>query len=72
MISKLFAVVLALVFAGVQIGRGAWVEAIGLLGLAAGLAIVRFWPAGRWLGWACFGVTVVSISVVLSRVLSVG
>ena len=69
MISRMLVLVLALVGAAAQMSRGAWIEAAGLCGLAAGLAVLRFLPRLRWLALAGFAVTAAAMIVVASRLL---
>jgi hypothetical protein len=69
-ISRYLVIALAMVVAGLQVSRGAYVEAVGLGGLAAGLIILRVAgresPARRY-AWAAFLVTAVSVGIVLVR-----
>ena len=70
MISRLLVIALALGAAAFKAAQGAWVEAIGLAGLGAGLAALRFVAnrsIARSIAWACFIVTGLTIGVVLIR-----
>lgn len=71
MISRYLVIVLAIGAAGLQASRGAWVESIGLLGLAAGLIALRFAPPDRpqykRLAWIGFLITAVAIGIVIVR-----
>jgi hypothetical protein len=70
-ISRYLVIVLALGAAGLQASRGAWIEAIGLLGLAAGLIALRFAPPDRpqyrRLAWVGFLITAIAIAIVIVR-----
>jgi hypothetical protein len=69
-ISRLLVIVLAFAAAVAQVSRGAYVEAAGLVGLGAGLLILRQWgrdPRRRWLAWAAFGITAAAMAVVAMR-----
>ncbi len=63
MISRYIVIALAFGVAVLQATRGAWVEATGLLGLGAGLVVLRVasTPAKRRLAWLAFSVTAVAI-----------
>jgi hypothetical protein len=70
LISRPLVIVLAFGAAAFQISRGAWIEAVGLLGLGAGLLSLRLLPGRKWLAWAAFSVTALAILAVLVRRLS--
>ena len=70
MISRLLVIALAFGVAVVKAMQGAWVESIGLAGLAGGLAALRFVTnrtVARPIAWGCFLVTALAIVVVLIR-----
>jgi hypothetical protein len=72
-ISRVLVIVLAFIVAAVQASRGAWIESAGLVGLGAGLLILRLWgaqPRRRWLAWAAFSVTAAAMIVVALRMAS--
>jgi hypothetical protein len=72
-ISRLLVIALAFGAAVVKAMQGAWVEAVGLAGLGAGLAALRFVDnrsIARPIAWACFLVTALAIGIVLIRQLS--
>jgi len=67
MISRYLVIALAYGAAIVQITRGAWLEAVGLLGLGAGLTFLKLAetrPALKPGAWVGFAVTAVAIVVV--------
>lgn len=73
MISRVFVIVLAFIVATVQASRGAWIESAGLVGLGAGLLILRLGgaqPRRRWLAWGAFSVTAIAMVVVALRMAS--
>ena len=70
MISRYLVIVLAVGAAAMRVAQGAWVEAVGLGALALGLIVLQLAttrPALKPLAWVAFGVTVVSMAVVFSR-----
>jgi hypothetical protein len=69
MVSRYIVIALAFGVAVLQATRGAWVEAVGLLGLGIGLVVLRVTshPAKRRVAWLAFLVTGVAIIIVLLR-----
>ena len=70
MLSRVIVITLAFVAAAVQAGRGAWVEAVGLVGLGAGLVVLKIAatkPRLKPLAYAAFAVTALAMAVVLIR-----
>jgi uncharacterized membrane protein len=69
MVSRYIVIALAFGVAVLQATRGAWVEAVGLLGLGTGLVVLRLTsdPAKRRLAWLAFLVTATAIVIVLLR-----
>lgn len=70
MITRYFVIALAFAAAVYRASQGAWVEAIGLIGLGAGLVVLKLAttrPALRPLAYAAFLVTAATIAVVLIR-----
>ena len=70
MFSRYLVIGLALVAAGLQMSRGAWVEATGLTGLAGGLIALRLAPRRplfKRVAYFGFLVTALSIAVALIR-----
>ncbi len=70
MISRYLVIVLAFVAGAMRVSQGAWIEATGLFGLGAGLAILKLAPsrpALKPLAWFAFLITALSIGVVLIR-----
>lgn len=68
--SRTIAMVLSVVVAVVQMQRGHWVEASGLVGLFAGLLLLRLAPNRpvlRWVALACFAVTAAAVVMVFRR-----
>lgn len=73
MISRYFVIALAFGAAVYRASQGAWVEAIGLVGLGAGLVVLKLSaakPALRPFAFLAFLVTAVAMGVVLVRRLS--
>ena len=73
MISRYLVIVLAFVAGAMRVTQGAWIEAAGLFGLGAGLAVLKIAGARREprpVAYACFGVTALAIVVALVRRLS--
>jgi hypothetical protein len=69
-ISRLLVIVLAFIVAGVQARAGAWVEAVGLVALGAGLIILQLAgtrPRVKLFAWLAFAVTAASMVVVALR-----
>jgi len=69
-ISRYLVITLAFVAGAMRVSQGAWVEAAGLFGLGAGLAILKLAPARsrvKPLAYVAFLVTVLSIGIVLIR-----
>jgi len=69
-ISRYFVIGLAFAVAMYRASQGAWVEASGLVGLGAGLVVLRLAarrPAIKPLAYVCFLVTALAIGVVLVR-----
>jgi hypothetical protein len=69
-ISRLLVIALAFGAAVVKAMQGAWVEAIGLAGLGAGLSALRFVTnrsVARPVAWSCFLLTALAIGIVLIR-----
>ena len=70
MISRTLVIVLALVAAGMRASQSAWVETVGLIGLAAGLICLRAAerrPAFKVYAWMCFAITAMSMAIVFWR-----
>ena len=70
MISRYLVIVLAFVAGAMRVSQGAWIEAAGLFGLGAGLAVLKIAGsrrASKPIAYVLFGVTAVSIVVVLLR-----
>lgn len=68
--SRVIAIGMSTVVAGVQATRGHWFEVAGLLGIAAGLVMFRLArrrPILRWVAWGCFVVTVAAVIHVYRR-----
>jgi hypothetical protein len=67
-ISRYLVIALAFIAGAMRVSQGAWIEAAGLFGLGAGLAILRFArPAWRPAAYAFFLATALSIVLVLLR-----
>jgi hypothetical protein len=69
-ITRYLVIALALAAAVYRASQGAWVEAIGLAGLGAGLVVLKLAatrPALRPFAYGAFLVTAISIAVVLFR-----
>jgi hypothetical protein len=67
-ISRYLVIALAFIAGAMRIAQGAWVEAAGLFGLGAGLAILRLArPALRPVAYVAFLITALSIVIVLLR-----
>jgi hypothetical protein len=69
-ISRYLVITLALGAAALRITQGAWIEALGLGALAAGLILLKVAetrPALKPLAWTSFGVTACAMAVVLLR-----
>jgi hypothetical protein len=74
-ISRVLVIVLAFIVAAIQASRGAWIESAGLVGLGAGLLILRIWgaqPGRRWLAWPAFSITALAMVVVAMRMVTAG
>ena len=68
MISRYLVIALACIAGAMRVSQGAWIEATGLFGLGAGLAILRFArPSWRPAAYALFLVTALSIVLVVLR-----
>ena len=70
MFSRYLVIFLALVAAGLQAARGAWIEAAGLIALAVGLVLLRLSearPALRRVAYAAFAITALAMVVMLVR-----
>ncbi len=70
MISRYVVIALAFAAAGLRVSQGAWVEAAGLAGLGAGLALLKLAavrPAVKPAAYVAFLITALSILVVLIR-----
>lgn len=70
MVSRLIVIVLALAMAVLQASRGAWVETVGLVALASGLALQRYWgqnPRLRWIPWLAYSITAMAMMAVFLR-----
>ena len=70
MISRTLVIVLAFVAAGMRASQQAWVETIGLLGLALGLIFLRAAerrPSMKTYAWLCFSITAMSMALVFWR-----
>ena len=70
MFSRYLVIALALGAAGLQMSRGAWIEATGLTGLAGGLIALRLAPRRpilKRVAYFGFLVAAVSIAVALIR-----
>ena len=72
MISRYFVIALAGGVAAWQAGHGAWIEAVGLGALAAGLICLlvadrRQQPALKKLALALFAITLVAMGIVFQR-----
>jgi hypothetical protein len=67
-ISRYLVIALAFIAGAMRIAQGAWVEAAGLFGLGAGLAILKLArPALRPVAYVAFLITALSIVIVLLR-----
>jgi hypothetical protein len=67
-ISRYLVIALAFIAGAMRIAQGAWVEAAGLFGLGAGLAILKLArPALRPVAYVAFVITALSIVIVLLR-----
>jgi hypothetical protein len=69
-VSRYIVITLALVAAAIQMGRGAWVEAIGLIGLGGGLVVLKLAatkPALKPFAYVGFFVTAVAMVTVAMR-----
>jgi hypothetical protein len=69
-LSRILVIVLAFIVAGVQARAGAWVEAVGLVGLGGGLIVLHLAqtrPRVKPLAWLAFAVTVAAMVVVALR-----
>jgi hypothetical protein len=69
-ISRTLVIVLAVVAAGMRASQGAWVETVGLIGLAAGLICLRTAdrrPVFKTYAWMCFAMTAMSMAIVFVR-----
>lgn len=67
MISRYLVIALAFGACVVQVSRGAWMEAVGLFGLGAGLTLLKLAESRPILkpgAWAGFAVTAVAIVIV--------
>lgn len=70
MISRYLVICLAFVAATFRASQGAWVEAMGLVGLGGGLAILKLAerrPVLKPIAYVGFLATVLSIAIVLIR-----
>ena len=68
MISRYLVIALAFIAGAMRVSQGGWVEAAGLFGLGAGLAILKIArPALRPVAYIAFLVTAISIGIVLVR-----
>jgi hypothetical protein len=70
LISRTLVIVLAFVAAGMRASQGAWVETVGLVGLAAGLICLQSSerrPAFKIYAWMCFAITAMSMAIVFWR-----
>ena len=70
MISRYLVIALAFIAAGFRGSQGAWVEAVGLAGLGAGLTMLKLAarrPALKLVAYLCFLVTALSMAIVLIR-----
>lgn len=73
MFSRYLVIALAFIVAGVKASQGAMVEALGLAGLGAGLAVLRLGagrPGMKLAAGLCFTATALAITIVLIRQLS--
>jgi hypothetical protein len=69
-ISRYLVIVLSFGAAFYRLSQGAWVEAIGLLGLGGGLLCLKIaerWPPFKRVAWAGFAIMGLAIGVVLVR-----
>jgi hypothetical protein len=69
-ISRYLVIVLSFAAAALQISRGAWLEAVGLIALGGGLVLLKLAadrPALRRAAWASFAVTALVMAVVFAR-----
>jgi hypothetical protein len=71
-ISRYFVIFLATVAAILRARDHAWVETIGLGGLAVGLTILRLadtrqQPGLKRIAWFCFALTLIAMGVVFQR-----
>jgi hypothetical protein len=67
-ISRYLVIALAFIAGAMRVSQGAWIEAAGLFGLGAGLAILRLArPAWRPAAYVFFLLTALSIVLVLLR-----
>ena len=68
MFSRYVLIVLAFGVGVYRVTQGAWLAAAGLFALGGGLLVLRAAekrPALKPIAWACFGVTAVTIAVIL-------
>jgi len=71
-ISRYLVIVLAVGATAMQAVRGAWLETVGLSGLAVGLILLQLAgarPVLKPLAWIAFAVTAVSMAMVVLRML---
>jgi hypothetical protein len=67
-ISRYLVIALAFIAGAMRIAQDAWIEAAGLFGLGAGLAILKLArPALRPVAYVAFVITALSIVIVLLR-----
>jgi hypothetical protein len=67
-ISRYLVIALAFIAGAMRIAQGAWIEAAGLFGLGAGLAMLKLArPALRPVAYVAFLITALSIVIVLLR-----
>ena len=70
MLSRYIVIALAFIGAGYRATQGAWLEAVGLFGLGAGLTLLKFSrtrPVLRSLAYLAFIVTVLALGAMLYR-----
>jgi hypothetical protein len=69
-ISRYLVIVLALGATAMRVGQQAWIEAVGLGALAAGLLVLHLAasrPVLKPLAWVAFSVTVIAMGIVFVR-----
>jgi hypothetical protein len=69
-ISRYLVITLSFGAAFYRLSQGAWLEAIGLLGLGGGLLCLKLaerWPPFKRVAWVGFGLTALAIAGVLLR-----